>query len=192
MLSRIKEKVRGILDPVARPIARRGIHPNVLTLAGLAVGAASALLLGMGMEAAGGLLLLVCGVFDILDGAVARIGGMTTAFGGVLDSTIDRLLDFAVLAAAAYGGLAEAGWIPGWLWCMIAIEGSFMVSYLRARAEAAGATGMDIGIAERSERIIVLGIGALAGFLRYAIVLVAILTNLTLAQRLAAARRKLR
>lgn len=191
MLSRAKEKVGRFLAPVATSIAARGITPNMLTLLGLGIGMISAIFFALSWELLGGILLLTCGIFDVLDGAVAKFCGMTTAFGGVLDSTSDRIVDFAVLAAIAYGGLSEAGWLPGWVWCFLAIEGSFLVSYIRARAEAAGAGGMDVGIGERQERMLILGISALLGLVRYGVVLVAVLANLTALQRLAVAKRKL-
>lgn len=187
----MKERVRKIIAPVATSIAAMGITPNILTLVGFAVGMISVFFFAQSKEFLGGIFLLVCGIFDLLDGAVAKFGGMITAFGGVLDSTIDRLVDFAVLAAVAYGGLAEAGWLPGWLWCFLAIEGSFLVSYVRARAEAAGAKEMDVGLGERPERMLILGAGALAGCIRYAVVIVAFLANLTAFHRVVVARKRL-
>ncbi|MEM2638027.1 MAG: CDP-alcohol phosphatidyltransferase family protein [Candidatus Hadarchaeales archaeon] len=187
----MKEKVRNIVAPIATSIAARGITPNTLTLIGLLVGMVSVFFFARSNEFLGGIFLLICGIFDLLDGAVAKFGGMVTAFGGVLDSTIDRLVDFAVLAAVAYGGLAEAGWLPGWLWCFLAIEGSFLVSYIRARAEAAGAKEMDVGLGERPERMLILGIGALVGCVKYAVVIVAFLANLTASQRVIVARKRL-
>jgi archaetidylinositol phosphate synthase len=83
---------------------------------------------------------------------------------------------------------------PNWglAWGILAIVGSFMVSYIRARAEAAGTGKLDVGFAERAERMIILAVGGLVGYTGYAVVLIAILTNLTVAQRLVVARRRLK
>ena len=192
MLSRVRERVNSIIDPIAEAIARTGITPNALTFLGLTVGLASAFLFAHGEQLLAGVVLLVCGGVDLLDGAVARVTGRETAFGGVLDSVVDRYVDFIVLVAIAYGRLAEAGVIPGWLWAFLAIAGSFMVSYIRARAEAAGSEKLDVGVAERAERILILSVGAIIGYTRYAVVVVAILTHLTVLQRLFVARLRLR
>lgn len=191
MLSKARDRANSLIRPVAEAVARTGITPNSLTFLGLAVGMVAAFLFARGEQLLAGVVLLICGGFDIIDGAVARVSGKETAFGGVLDSAVDRYVDFLVFIAIAYGGLAEAGIISGWLWVFIAIVGSFMVSYIRARAEAAGSGKLDVGVAERAERMLILAIGAIIGFTRYAVVIVAILTHLTVLQRLFVARLRL-
>jgi archaetidylinositol phosphate synthase len=191
MLSRLKRRVEEGVAPLALALARRGVTPNLLTLVGLGVGLLSASLFALGEPLWGGLLLLVCGFFDLLDGAVARRGGGETAFGGVLDSVVDRYVDFLVLLAIVWGGLAEAFGISGLVWGGAAMLGSFMVSYVRARGEAAGTGRMEVGVAERGERLLLLGLGSLLGFTNYAVVLVAILSHLTVLQRMAVARGRL-
>ena len=183
------------MEPVAKAFARTGLTPNAFTLIGLVVGVVAALLFAYGMQLRAGFVLIICGFFDFIDGAVARVVGRETAFGGVLDSVVDRYVDFLIFAGIIYafinGGLAEAGLLPGWTWGILAIVGSLMVSYTRARAEAAGSGKLDVGVAERGERIIILAVGALIGYTQYAVVLIVILTHLTVAQRLFAAKLRL-
>ncbi|MEM2600905.1 MAG: archaetidylinositol phosphate synthase [Candidatus Hadarchaeales archaeon] len=191
MLSRIKKEVGRWMEPLASSLARGGITPNLLTLLGLGMGLVSALFFALGKPLEGGLLLLLCGFFDLLDGAVARSGGKETKFGGVLDSVVDRYVDFLILLAIIWGGLAEAFGISGLVWGGAAILGSFMVSYVRARGEAAGTGKMEVGLAERGERILLLGLGSILGFTNYAVVLVAVLSHFTVVQRMVVAKRRL-
>lgn len=179
------------MEPLASDLARRGVTPNSLTLLGLGVGLVSAALFARGESLWGGLLLLVCGLFDLLDGAVARSGGKETRFGGVLDSVVDRYVDFLVLLAIVWGGLAEAFGVSGLVWGGAAMLGSLMVSYVRARGEAAGTGKMEVGLAERGERLLLLGFGSVLGFTNYAVVLVAVLSHLTVVQRMVVARERL-
>ncbi len=142
----------------------------------------------------GGLLILLSGVFDILDGGVARAKGRITPFGGVLDSVCDRYSDglmFLGIIAGAVNGrlfLPPIMQIEGWLWAGFALIGSFLVSYTRARAESAGCLKLSVGIAERTERMIILALGALFSFLSWALVLIAIFSHITIIQRVLRAK----
>ena len=191
MLSRFRRRVEGVVEPLALAVAGRGVSPNLLTLAGLGVGLLSACLFGLARPLPAGIFLLLCGFLDLLDGAVARKGGRETAFGGVLDSVVDRYVDFLVLLGMVWGGLAEAFGVSGLVWGGAAMLGSLMVSYVRARGEAAGAGRMEEGLAERGERLLLLGIGSILGLTGYAVALVAILSHLTVLQRMVLARRRL-
>lgn len=191
MLSRVKGRAKKLIAPFAEAFVRVGVRPNILTLIGFLFSVLSAVFFTVRMGLVGGGTLLIAGLFDMMDGAVARAGGMETKFGGVLDSTMDRCSDFLVLAAIAYGWRNETLLLPVWLWGAVALLGSFLVSYIRARAEAAGAAGMDVGIAERAERLLILSIGGLLGLLAVAVVVVAFLSLITAGMRLEAARRKL-
>jgi archaetidylinositol phosphate synthase len=200
VLSKIRDRTDNLIKPVAEAIARTGIGPNMLTLIGLLVGIGVAVLFARGEELLAGVFLLVAGFFDIIDGAVARVLKRETAFGGVLDSAVDRYVDFFIFAGIVYafidafesGAIAEPGIMPGWAWGILAIVGSFMVSYTRARAEAAGSGKLDVGIAERAERLLILAIGAILGLTGHAIVLIVILTHLTVIQRMVVAWQRLR
>ncbi|MEM3420827.1 MAG: CDP-alcohol phosphatidyltransferase family protein [Candidatus Hadarchaeum sp.] len=197
MLSRVRERVKDLIAPVAQLFARSGLSPNALTLLGLVFGIIAALLFALGEQLLAGVVLLVAGFFDIIDGAVARLLQKETAFGGVLDSVVDRYVDFLLYAGIIYAlihhRIAEPeimlGW--GWLWGLLAIAGSFMVSYTRARAEAAGSGRLDVGFAERAERLIILAIGALLSLTLYAVVIIAVIANLTAVQRMLVTRQRL-
>jgi len=148
----------------------------------------------LGKPFEGGLLLLFSGVFDILDGGVARARGIITPFGGVLDSVCDRYSDglmFLGIIAGAVNGrlvLSPIVQIEGWLWAGFALIGSFLVSYTRARAESAGCKKLSVGVAERTERMIILALGSLTGFLGWALVLIAVFSHITIIQRVLRAK----
>jgi archaetidylinositol phosphate synthase len=192
MLSEVRNKVAPLIEPVARAFAKAGFSPNGLTMVGLLIGSAAAWLFADGQTILAGIALLVCGGFDVIDGAVARLTGKETAFGGLLDSVIDRYVDFAIFIGIIYGGLANLWVIPSWVWATLALAGSFMVSYTRARAEAAGSGKLDIGIAERGERILILAFGGLFGLTRFAVAIVAILAHSTAIHRIIIAKKRLK
>jgi archaetidylinositol phosphate synthase len=196
VLGKFRDRVGDLVKPVAETIARTGIGPNALTLIGLVVGFAAVFFFVRGEQLLAGVFLLIAGFFDVIDGAVARVSGRETAFGGVLDSTVDRYLDFLIFAAIIYafwsGAIEEPGFMPGWAWGLLAISGSFMVSYVRARAEAAGSGRLDVGVGERAERLLILAIAAGLGMTGYAVVLIVILTHLTVLHRITVARQRLR
>ena len=154
--------------------------------------AGAAFVLGKPFE--GGLLILLSGVIDVLDGGVARAKGRITPFGGVLDSVCDRYSDglmfLGIMAGAINGKLTVLPimGIEGWLWSGYALIGSFLVSYTRARAESAGCRKLSVGIAERTERMLILAFGALTGFLGWALVLIAVFSHITMIQRVLRAK----
>jgi len=118
----------------------------------------------------------------MLDGALARLCQKTTPFGGFLDSLLDRYADSAVYVGIIFGGLCT---VP---WGLLALIGSLLVSYSRARAEAAGIKMEAIGLAERAERIIIIAAATIAeiffaGIIEAGMILLAVLTNLTVLQR---------
>jgi archaetidylinositol phosphate synthase len=158
----------------------------------ISVAAGAAFALGKPFE--GGLLILFSGVFDTLDGGVARAKGIITPFGGVLDSVCDRYSDglifLGIIAGAVNGRLVlpPIMQIEGWLWAGFALIGSFLVSYTRARAESAGCMKLSIGIAERTERMVILILGSLSGFLGWALVLITVFSHITIIQRVLRAK----
>jgi archaetidylinositol phosphate synthase len=132
--------------------------------------------------------LLISGFFDALDGVLARLFGEVTVFGGFLDSLLDRYADAFVFLGIMLGWLLTS---PVWIfWGFAAMIGSLLVSYSRARAEAAGVKMESVGIAERAERIIIVVVATLlnivwADALQWSMLLLAVLTNLTVLQRAA-------
>lgn len=173
------------------------LSPNTLTLIGLLVSIAAAVMFARGDIFIGGLLILLSGIFDILDGAVARASNCMTPFGGVLDSICDRYADAVVFVGIISGVLAgnisqnPLMGIPLWFWCLLGLIGSYLVSYTRARAEGAGAKSVDVGIAERPERMLILVAGSLTGFITLAIAAIVILTHITIVQRVMYAKKSL-
>ena len=167
MLSQIRHDISGIIDPFARFFLRLGLSPNQITITGLIIGLATSYLIATGYYLYGGILVIVCGLFDTLDGAVARLSNRITPYGGILDSTTDRIVDASLLIGVGISGAAE------WLLITIAITASLIVSYVRARSEATGIIKkLDTGIAERAERMIILAAGLIAGFIRESIILI--------------------
>ena len=194
MLNQLKTDIRAATTPIAKAVP---LSPNALTLIGLMISVVSAAAFARGELIMGGALILVSGVFDILDGAVARANGRMTSFGGFLDSVCDRYADAVVFIGIMYGALdgsisthALLG-ISLWLWCAIALVGSMLVSYTRARAEGGGVENMDVGIAERPERMILLAVGALSGLILWAIAAIVVLTHITIIQRVLYAKKHL-
>lgn len=163
------------------------IPPDLLTVVGTVVASAAGLAFADGAFVLGGVLLLVGGFFDLVDGVVARHFGTTSDFGGFLDSCLDRVVDILVVLglfahAVGQGESAFAGA------CAALLVGSVLTSYARARAELVVAH-LPGGLLERGERIGLLALGALAGWIELAVWLVAIGSVLTAGQRFLSARR---
>ena len=185
----VKDAVRSILDPIVNIALALHVTANMVTVLGLVIVVLAALLIGSGSLVAGALILMGGSLLDAVDGALARATGGGTPFGGFLDSTLDRAGEAIVyLAVAAYYLQGSA---PTWpvLAAFVALAGSFMVSYSRARAEGIGVSAA-VGIAPRTERLVLIiaGLG-LAGLgigpaLIAALWIIAALTVATTAQRI--------
>ncbi|HSE96578.1 MAG TPA: CDP-alcohol phosphatidyltransferase family protein [Methylomirabilota bacterium] len=182
MLGHYKEHVDRLADPVARALVHARVRPNQLSLCGLVASCLAALTLALGYPRPGGLLLAVAGALDILDGAVARAARQTSAFGAFLDSVLDRYSDLLVL-----GGVivlfARRGAVSDLVIGLLALAGTVMVSYTRARAESVGVE-CRVGIMERGERLLTLIAGALLDLLAPAMWLLAVGANATAVHRI--------
>lgn len=147
--------------PAAKLLSKTGVTPNMLTVMGFLVSIAAAILVAKEYFLAGGLVILLAGAFDLLDGPLARATGKTTRFGAFLDSTLDRLSEAAVIGGIlAYYAYHEGTWES--LLAYGCFVGSVMVSYLRARAEGLGVK-CEVGIFTRAERVVVMSIGLMLG-----------------------------
>ena len=186
MLTRLKEKVQSAIKAQAKAAGKIGLTPNIISAIGILLAFLSALAYANGRQsttmAVAVVLLLASGYCDILDGALARLCQKTTPFGGFLDSLLDRYADSAVYFGIIFGELCT---VP---WGLAALIGSLLVSYSRARAEAAGIKMETVGLAERAERIIIIAVASLTQIfwqnaLEAAMILLAALTNLTVLQR---------
>jgi CDP-diacylglycerol--glycerol-3-phosphate 3-phosphatidyltransferase len=143
--------------PAVRLLAKTSITPNTITWFGFLVSVGAAVLIATGNLLAGGLLVLAAGLFDMLDGALARHTSQATRWGGVLDSTLDRIAEVVVLMGLLIFYAREQSTL-GVLLVGIALPSSLLVSYIRARAEAAGLE-CKVGLFTRGERIVVLALG---------------------------------
>lgn len=153
----LRRITKGIIEPIAAFLARHGIHANTLTIFGCALNILVGVIVGLGHLRWGGILLILASAFDALDGTVARRVGRPTKFGAFLDSVLDRVSESAVLLGIALWYIKSPD-VWGELLAYIAIVGSMLVSYTRARGEGLGVS-TKVGLLTRVERCIVLIIG---------------------------------
>ena len=201
-LRRVKQSyttgARSLASRSVTSLARTGVTPNVLTATGVSLCLAAAVLVPFENHGkllffwlAGGIF-VVGSLLDILDGALARVGGKTTPFGAFIDSTTDRVGEGAMLAAIALV-FARHGRDWAVVLAVAAVVGSFLVSYTRARAEALGLRG-DVGLGSRAERVVLITAGLVFapwGGLPWAIVVLAATAWLTVVQRILHVRTQL-
>jgi len=165
-------------------LGRHGVTPNMLTIAGFILNCIVAAIIASGRGQLGGVLLLFASGFDMLDGAVARSTGKTSKFGGFFDSTVDRYSEIIVYVGLLWYILGTEDWKWGAMLVLFSASGAVMVSYARARAEAAGWKA-SVGILARPERVVVLSLGLIVDRPMWALVILAIATNLTAVMRMA-------
>lgn len=168
---------------VAEWLRWTGLTPNALTVIGLLLNCVVAVVLAQGYLLIGGILVLGAGLFDLLDGAMARITGQITPFGSFLDSTLDRYSEVILYGGLLFYMLTTPDAKVGVILIHLTICGSIMVSYARARAEALGYK-LQVGLLARPERIIILAAGLILGHPIWALWLLAIFTNVTTIQRI--------
>ncbi len=177
------------LAPAVRVFVALGITPNMITVAGLLGSIGAALAIADGRLVLGGILVLVFGGLDMFDGAVARATGKASDFGALFDSVLDRLSEAVVLGGILLyeldRGNQEEAVLVFW-----AVVGSILVSYVRARAEGLGLS-MTSGLFTRPERVVLTGAALILGLVRPALWVLAVVTLLTVIQRVDAARRML-
>ncbi len=190
MLGRYREPVRAWTAPVGRALFRLHLRPNHLTIIGFGVSVLAAAAFATGRIRVAGLLLIVAGLCDFFDGALARVSGQVTAFGAFLDSVIDRYSDLVVMCGIVALFLRTPH-ARGAAVAMAGLIGSTMVSYTRARAESVG-IACTVGMMERPERLICLIAGAILNLLEPALWILAVFSNLTALQRIIATRRAAR
>ncbi|MEV4691567.1 phosphatidylinositol phosphate synthase [Micromonospora echinospora] len=179
-----------VVEPIARTLLRAGVSPNAVTVTGTVGVLIGALGFGArGHLVAGALIVTVFALTDLLDGTMARMSGGSTRFGAFLDSSMDRVADSAVFGAVAYW-LATQHNYSGVAAALICLAAGGLVSYVKARAEGLGMT-CNVGIAERTERLLIVGVGGiLTGVgvplaLEIALWLLAAVSIFTVGQRMA-------
>ena len=206
-----KEIFLRIIDPIGGILARFNVHPNSLTLAGLILSMAAGLVYSTGSFFWGAWVVVLAGSCDVLDGWLARKTGKHSPFGAFFDSTLDRFGELFIFLGLAWHFSGGPGLFqspmerPGQaqsLWAIVciilAIAGSFMVSYTRARAEGLGVT-CNIGWMQRPERMTLLIIGSLLAsipgighvLMKLTLLMLAVLSNVTAVQRMFFVKRKL-
>jgi archaetidylinositol phosphate synthase len=180
VLNQIRARMRPFMDSVGRALGNAGVSPNVLTTLGFFFALLAGFLFAYAphREYLAGISIIGSGILDILDGAVARTTGKVTLLGSFNDSTLDRISEIAIFAGIAYSGY---GLNPAIV--LLALAFSLLVSYARAKGESLSFQISGIGIGERAERLIVLIVFALAGYLWIGIYAVLVLAVVTFIQR---------
>src|SRR5919205_3248431 len=171
-----------IIDLIVSALALSRIHPNVLTFFGLVINIWAAFLFAAGSFRWAGIVVIGAGLFDMVDGRVARETNRVTRFGGFFDSVLDRYSDLALFMGLLvfYAGIGRFGYI---VLTAIVMTGSVMVSYTRARAECT-IPKCKVGFLERPERVVLIIIGALADRMAPVLWVIAVLSNLTVIHRM--------
>lgn len=189
MLNNLRDALKPTLEKIGRGFASTGLSPNFWTSIGLGFALFSAIVYGLGIEFGliiGGVLLLISGFFDMVDGQVARVTGKTSKKGEYLDSMFDKIAEVAIFMGILVGGYAES-----YLVCL-AITLSLLVSYARAKSDIIKIKLQGVGIGERAERLLVIAIIGIIGFMEYAVVIVVIIAGITLIQRMIATARNIK
>ena len=192
-VSSLREPVHRFFGPVTRWLIRRRVHPNAITVMGFAVTVAGAVMFSRDHVHTAGALILLGGLCDVFDGSVARESGLASKFGSFFDSTLDRISEIAMyLGLMTLYNAYQLEFVDIWMIYIItlALGGSLMVSYTRAKAESLG-FDCSVGLMQRGERIILLGsasaffgLAADGMVLSSVIVIVAVLTNITAVHRI--------
>lgn len=204
----LQQAIYKVINPVVGTMVRVGITPNMVTTVGLLGNMAAAALLvyaGMtqgvdgpnyGIVTLAGVVIILSSLFDMLDGQVARLGGMVSKFGALYDSVLDRYCELFTLGGVAFY-LMSCDDMIGALLTFLALVGSMMVSYVRARAEALGAN-CSVGLMQRPERVVVMSIAVIAAGIAHlnliiviGMALIALLANITAIVRILHSRSKL-
>ena len=181
MLNNLRDTLKPALEKMGRGFASTGLSPNFWTVVGLGFALLSAIVYGMGIEFGliiGGVLLLVSGFFDMVDGQVARVTGKTSKVGSYLDSMFDKIAETAIFLGILVGGYAEPYLV------LLAITLSLLVSYARAKSDSLNVKLQGIGIGERAERLLVIAIIGIIGYMEPAVIIVVIIAGITLIQRM--------
>ena len=181
MLNNLRNSLQPHLEKLGNSFASTGISPTGWSVIGLVFAFASAFFYGWNIEFSliiGGIILLVAGFFDIVDGQVARATKKITKTGGFLDSVFDKIAEVAIFFGILVGGFAEPYLV------FLAISLSLLVSYTRSRAESLGVKLQGLGIGERAERLLVIAIVGIIGFMEYAVIIVIIIAGITFVQRI--------
>jgi CDP-diacylglycerol---glycerol-3-phosphate 3-phosphatidyltransferase len=183
---------RLISDPLVPLISRLKLTPDIMTTIGLVVNLVAAVVIGFGHLLWGGIIFLLAGLFDLLDGALARYMQKSTRFGALFDSTVDRVTEGALFLSFIF--ITGTGAWPfnvtlQLVLIFLALIGSFLTSYIRARAEGLN-IDCTVGLFTRVERVIILALGLLLSQVFIALAIVVVLSFVTVVQRFVHVRRQ--
>ena len=181
MLNNLRATLAPTLEKIGKGFAATGLSANFWTFVGLGFALLSAVVYGMGIESGliiGGVLLLVSGFFDIIDGQVARVTGKTSKKGSYIDSMFDKIAETAIFLGILVGGYAEPYLV------LLAITLSLLVSYARAKSDALNIKLQGVGIGERAERLLVIAVIGIIGYMEPAVLIVVVIAGITLIQRM--------
>ncbi|MEM3833580.1 MAG: archaetidylinositol phosphate synthase [Thermoprotei archaeon] len=184
VVSKLRQTINKILNPIGLKIAKIGLKPNHITLIGFILGILTAYFYATQQPLFALATIIISGIMDALDGAVARAAEKVTRFGAVLDAVLDRYVEFFIIIGIALGGYTE------WVYAMITLFSSIMVSYTRARAESSGGLkNCAVGLFERQERLLTIIVATLIlplynKALEVALIVIIILSQITVIQRL--------
>jgi phosphatidylglycerophosphate synthase len=184
MLGKLRAQYEKMVAPAGATFAKLGITPNMMTGASVVTAAVSAFMYGSHRPIYGALFVILTGVLDMFDGAIARATGTTSRFGATLDHVIDRYAELLIMIGLIAGDYTT------WYWGFFTVFGMIMASFTRAKAESVGGlASCTVGIAERQEKLLVLISASilepsLPGILNYGSIVVGILSHITVAQRL--------
>jgi CDP-diacylglycerol--glycerol-3-phosphate 3-phosphatidyltransferase len=183
----LQHSARKVLEPLVAMLASLGISPMLVSLFGLAVSLWGAVVVARGSLLGGGIFLLIAGLCDVLDGDLARRLGKASPFGAFIDSLLDRVSEFAYFGGILVFIIRQPDDVVVYepVIILLALMGSVMTSYARARAEGLGIE-CKVGVMERPERIALLALGLIAGyrFLMAVMLLLAVTTTITVVQRI--------
>lgn len=203
LLNKLRDSLQPTMTRLGTSFASTGLSANFWTGLALALSIAAGIayaLPSLGLDipwyyaaVIGGVLLLISGFFDVVDGSVARVTKQTSKKGAFLDSSFDKISEVIIFAGIAFGNLANP------YWCLVALGLSLLVSYTRTRSESLGVELKGIGIGERAERLLILAIIGMIpigpdqsqGAMNWAVIIVSIVAGITLVQRIATTAKKL-
>jgi len=177
VLDKLRGSLAAVLASAGRGASKVLPSPTAWTLIGMLFAFLASVFYGRGHPFLGGVLVLFSGLFDVLDGAVARATGKTSQRGAFLDSTLDRVSEVVVFLGILVGGYASPFLV------LVALSLSLMVSYTRAKGDALAVNLAGIGVGERSERLVVLIVTSLLGIVRLGVLVIAVLALITFVQR---------
>ena len=185
MFGKLREKYQVAIMPIGRALSKTGFSPNMMTLLSLFVSSLSSYAYIITQPLVGAVLIVFMGVLDMFDGAIARASNRVTRFGGTFDHVVDRYAEFLIVSGIILGRYAS------WLWGFFALFSMLMASYTRAKAESVGGLkSCSVGIAERQEKLLIVILASILvelfpNIMNYSLILIGVLSNITVIQRLA-------